>query len=71
VREEDDVVGAEGVVLEVVLDGPKGVESQLVGRHAEPDLLVVHRGVACGLAVAPGLEDHLHADLHDVDRTVT
>jgi hypothetical protein len=64
VGEEHGVVGTERVVVEVVLDGPEGVEPELVGQLAESDLLGDHLAVAHPAVVAPGLEDHLHADPH-------
>ena len=64
VGEELDVVRAERVVLEVVLDGPEGVEPELFGEHAELDLLGDHLPVAHSVGVAERLEDHLHAELH-------
>src|SRR4029450_1656559 len=62
---ELQVVGAERVVVEVVLDRPQQVEAQVDGLPGEaqllvPDLLVGH--------VAPAVagEDHLQADVHRV-----
>ena len=39
VGEEHGVVGTERVVVEVVLDRPQRVEAELVGEHAELDLV--------------------------------
>ena len=64
VGQEHGVVGAERVVVEVVLDRPQGVEAELVGQLAEPDLLGDDLAVGDVLVVAPRLEDHLHAELH-------
>ncbi len=56
--------GQNAVVVEVVLDRPQGVEAELVGQHAEVDLLGDDLPVGDLGAVAPRLEDHLDADVH-------
>ena len=64
VGEEHDVVGAERVVLEVVLDGPQGVETEGVGQHPQTHLLGDDLPVGDVGTVATGLEHHLDPDVH-------
>jgi hypothetical protein len=42
IGEQDDVVWAHGVVIEVMLDRPQAVEAEVVGKLGEPQLTLVH-----------------------------
>src|SRR3546814_526373 len=64
VCEDDEVVRAERVVLEVVLHRPQGVEAELLGEDGQPYLLVHYLTIGDRIVVPPRLEHHLDTDLH-------
>src|SRR6185312_179630 len=60
---ELQIVGAERIVVEVVLHGPQHVETQVGSQTAEFDLLIPDLPVRyAGPAIAG--EDHLQTDVH-------
>ena len=63
IGEHLDVVGAEAVIVEVVLDRPQGAEPELFGQESQRDLLVVDLAVSHPVIAVRG-EDHLHPDFH-------
>src|SRR5208282_2385551 len=58
------IVRAERVVVEVVLDCPKRIEAEFVSQPRQPDLLVPRLVVAHALPAISG-EHHLDADVHN------
>ena len=64
-----DVVGHEGVVVEMVLGRPQAVEARVGGEAREPDLLVPDAVVRAVVPAVAG-EHHHHADVHGVSLRV-
>ncbi len=62
VRQVDKVVGAERVILEMMLDHAHQVVAELVGKQRARDLLLVDLGVA-DVVVAETLRDLRQSDL--------
>ena len=63
VRHQVQVVGHEGVVVEMVLGRPQHVEPGVGGEPCQPDLLVPHLVVRAVVPAVAG-EHHHHADVH-------
>jgi len=57
------VIGAERVVVEMVLDRPQHIETEFVGKPRQAQFLVPHLPIADAIPAIAG-EDHLNPDIH-------
>ena len=57
------IVGAERVIVKMMLDRPQHVEAELVGQSRQPQFLIPHLSVADLVPTIAG-EDHLDSDIH-------